>query len=55
MIPLVLAGGVAAILAYGQTGTGKTYSMTSLELSIAHDLFQKAAEVGSKMKREILG
>ena len=35
---LVLAGGVAAILAYEQTGTGKTYFMTSLEFSIARAL-----------------
>ncbi|KAF8523516.1 P-loop containing nucleoside triphosphate hydrolase protein [Hysterangium stoloniferum] len=53
MIPLVISGGVVSILAYGQTGTGKTYSMTFLELAIARDLFRHAAKVGSDMKAQV--
>lgn len=39
LVQLALDGGVACVLAYGQTSAGKTYSMTALELAIAHDLF----------------
>ncbi|KIJ53976.1 hypothetical protein M422DRAFT_201072 [Sphaerobolus stellatus SS14] len=49
MIPLVIAGGVACILAYGQTGTGKTFTMSSLELAIARNLFAEASKRGSEL------
>ncbi|KAF9001972.1 P-loop containing nucleoside triphosphate hydrolase protein [Cyathus striatus] len=50
MIPLVLSGGIACILAYGQTGTGKTFSITSIEKAISTELFKAAAIAGSQAK-----
>ena len=32
MIPLALSSGIACILAYGQTSSGKTYTMTGVDL-----------------------
>ncbi|CAK5281145.1 unnamed protein product [Mycena citricolor] len=48
LLTLVLSGGVGCILAYGQTGTGKTYTMESVERSIARDLFDQARIVGQR-------
>ncbi|KAF7368044.1 Kinesin-like protein [Mycena sanguinolenta] len=39
LIDLAVQGGVACVLAYGQTSAGKTYSMMGLELAISQDLF----------------
>jgi kinesin family member 2/24 len=49
MIPLALAGGTACILAYGQTGTGKTYTMEALEYRVARDLFVAAETIGTEL------
>ena len=49
MIPLALAGGTACILAYGQTGTGKTYTMEALEYRVARDLFIAAETIGTRL------
>ncbi|KAI0343458.1 P-loop containing nucleoside triphosphate hydrolase protein [Trametopsis cervina] len=49
MIPLALAGGTACILAYGQTGTGKTYTMEALEFRVARDLFIAANAIGAEL------
>ncbi|KAI0311160.1 P-loop containing nucleoside triphosphate hydrolase protein [Amylostereum chailletii] len=43
MASLVLGGGVACVLAYGQTGTGKTHSMTSVQQMLVSDLFQQVS------------
>ena len=51
MIPLALSSGVACILAYGQTGTGKTYTMEALEHRIARDLFVAAKTIGARLLR----
>ncbi|KAJ7248978.1 P-loop containing nucleoside triphosphate hydrolase protein [Mycena rebaudengoi] len=39
LLKLAMQGGIACVLAYGQTSAGKTYSMAGLELAIAQDLF----------------
>ncbi|KAI0821454.1 P-loop containing nucleoside triphosphate hydrolase protein [Irpex lacteus] len=49
IIPLALANGTACILAYGQTGTGKTYTMEALEYRIARDLFVAAKKIGEDL------
>lgn len=49
IIPLALANGTACILAYGQTGTGKTYTMEALEYRIARDLFIAAKKIGEDL------
>ena len=49
IIPLALANGTACILAYGQTGTGKTYTMEALEYRIARDLFVAAKKIGDQL------
>ncbi|KAI0347911.1 P-loop containing nucleoside triphosphate hydrolase protein [Trametopsis cervina] len=49
MIPLALASGTACVLAYGQTGTGKTYTMEALEYRIARDLFLAAEKTGARL------
>ncbi|KAI0087142.1 P-loop containing nucleoside triphosphate hydrolase protein [Irpex rosettiformis] len=49
IIPLALANGTACILAYGQTGTGKTYTMEALEYRIARDLFVAAKKIGDDL------
>lgn len=49
IIPLALANGTACILAYGQTGTGKTYTMEALEYRIARDLFIAAKRIGEDL------
>jgi len=51
MVSLVLSGGIACILAYGQTGTGKTYTMSALELEVARELFSEA----EKRSADLLG
>ncbi|KAJ7761245.1 P-loop containing nucleoside triphosphate hydrolase protein [Mycena maculata] len=43
IVNLAMQGGVACVLAYGQTSAGKTYSMMGLELAIAQDLFPLSA------------
>ncbi|TFK33530.1 P-loop containing nucleoside triphosphate hydrolase protein [Crucibulum laeve] len=53
MIPLVLSGGVACVLAYGQTGAGKTYTMTSLETFVARSLFENATKLGAEMQSQV--
>ncbi|KAF8580953.1 P-loop containing nucleoside triphosphate hydrolase protein [Ramaria rubella] len=52
MVSLALAGGVVCILAYGQTGTGKTYSMNYLAMTLAHELFRHATKTGSEIKSQ---
>ncbi|KAK0213292.1 P-loop containing nucleoside triphosphate hydrolase protein [Desarmillaria ectypa] len=42
LLHLVLSGGVGCILAYGQTSSGKTYTMEGIESRIAGDLFDVA-------------
>lgn len=49
MIPLALASGTACILAYGQTGTGKTYTMEAIEYRVARDLFVAAERIGGQL------
>lgn len=49
MVPLVVSGGIACILAYGQTSTGKTYTMSALELAIARDIFAGLEDKGQKL------
>ncbi|KAI0684847.1 P-loop containing nucleoside triphosphate hydrolase protein [Cytidiella melzeri] len=49
IIPLALASGTACVLAYGQTGTGKTHTMEALEYRIARDLFVAAKKVGEEL------
>ncbi|KAI0821443.1 P-loop containing nucleoside triphosphate hydrolase protein [Irpex lacteus] len=49
IIPLALAGGTACILAYGQTGTGKTYTTEALEYRVARDLYVAAEMAGEKL------
>ncbi|KZV99839.1 P-loop containing nucleoside triphosphate hydrolase protein [Exidia glandulosa HHB12029] len=39
LVELALGGGVACVLAYGQTSAGKTYSIHAIELALALDLF----------------
>ncbi|KAI0313289.1 P-loop containing nucleoside triphosphate hydrolase protein [Amylostereum chailletii] len=46
MVSLVLGGGVACILAYGQTGTGKTFTTTALQRNIASEFFQQSNGAG---------
>lgn len=48
MLSLVLNGGVGCVLAYGQTGAGKTHTMEALEARVANDLFPKAEELSQK-------
>ncbi|KAF7305736.1 Kinesin-like protein [Mycena chlorophos] len=48
LLSLSLSGGVACILAYGQTGTGKTFTMESIEHRVARDLFNTARTVGKR-------
>lgn len=47
VLPLVLSGGVGCVLAYGQTGTGKTFSMEGIESRVARDLFETARTMRS--------
>ncbi|KAK0240830.1 P-loop containing nucleoside triphosphate hydrolase protein [Armillaria nabsnona] len=42
LLHLALSGGVGCILAYGQTSSGKTYTMEGIESRIAQDLFDAA-------------
>ncbi|KAF8143350.1 P-loop containing nucleoside triphosphate hydrolase protein, partial [Mycena galopus ATCC 62051] len=49
MLSLALSGGVGCILAYGQTGGGKTYTMESIEHRVARDLFDQARVVGKRL------
>ncbi|KZT03926.1 P-loop containing nucleoside triphosphate hydrolase protein [Laetiporus sulphureus 93-53] len=49
LLPLALSGGTACILAYGQTGTGKTYTMEALEHRVARDLFAVGDAVGRRL------
>ena len=39
LIPLAIQGGTATIIAYGQTGAGKTHSATGLQKYLAADIF----------------
>ncbi|KAF7322225.1 Kinesin-like protein [Mycena kentingensis (nom. inval.)] len=48
LLALSLSGGVACILAYGQTGTGKTFTMESIEHRVARDLFEQARAAGRR-------
>ena len=48
MLNLVLGGGVGCVLAYGQTGAGKTYTMEALEKSIARDIFGVAEQLSAR-------
>ncbi|KDQ13304.1 hypothetical protein BOTBODRAFT_160588 [Botryobasidium botryosum FD-172 SS1] len=48
MINLALGGGVGCVLAYGQTGAGKTYTMESLERRLALDLFPAAEALSAR-------
>ncbi|PCH35714.1 nucleoside triphosphate hydrolase protein [Wolfiporia cocos MD-104 SS10] len=50
LLTLALSGGIACILAYGQTGAGKTYTMEALEHRIARDLFSVAKTIGRQMR-----
>ncbi|KAJ7587026.1 P-loop containing nucleoside triphosphate hydrolase protein [Mycena floridula] len=49
VLPLVLSGGIGCVLAYSQTGSGKTYSMLGIESCVARDLFDIAQAVGKKL------
>ncbi|KZT41875.1 P-loop containing nucleoside triphosphate hydrolase protein [Sistotremastrum suecicum HHB10207 ss-3] len=49
MINLALEGGVSCIMAYGQTGAGKTYTMESLEHLIARDLFPATEKTSARL------
>ncbi|EJD50162.1 P-loop containing nucleoside triphosphate hydrolase protein [Auricularia subglabra TFB-10046 SS5] len=51
MLELALNGGVACVLAYGQTSTGKTYTIEALEHRIARDLFPLAERLGDTFKQ----
>ena len=42
LVPFVLSGGTATCIAYGQTGAGKTYTMTGLQDRLARDVFAAA-------------
>lgn len=48
MLPLVLGGGVGCVLAYGQTGAGKTHTMEALEARIAHAIFPAAEALSER-------
>ena len=48
MLTLVLNGGVGCVLAYGQTGAGKTHTMEAIEARVARDLFPLAEEMSKK-------
>ncbi|KAJ7273760.1 P-loop containing nucleoside triphosphate hydrolase protein [Mycena rebaudengoi] len=48
ILTLVLSGGVGCIMAYGQTASGKTYTMEGIEHRIARDLFKHARVVGAR-------
>jgi hypothetical protein len=43
LVPFVLQGGTATCIAYGQTGAGKTFTMTGLQDRLALDMFAAAA------------
>lgn len=43
LVPFVLRGGTATCIAYGQTGAGKTFTMTGLQDRLALDMFAAAA------------
>ncbi|KAK0225394.1 P-loop containing nucleoside triphosphate hydrolase protein [Armillaria fumosa] len=49
LLHLALSGGVGCILAYGQTSSGKTYTMEGIESRIARDLFDAARVVGNRL------
>ncbi|KAK0462516.1 P-loop containing nucleoside triphosphate hydrolase protein [Desarmillaria tabescens] len=49
LLHLALSGGVGCILAYGQTSSGKTYTMEGIESRIARDLFDTARVVGNRL------
>ncbi|PBK95319.1 P-loop containing nucleoside triphosphate hydrolase protein [Armillaria gallica] len=49
LLHLGLSGGVGCILAYGQTSSGKTYTMEGIESRIARDLFDAARVVGNRL------
>jgi kinesin family member 2/24 len=49
LLPLVLSGGIGCILAYGQTSSGKTFTMEGLEHRIARDLFDTAKSTGKRL------
>ncbi|KAK0475560.1 P-loop containing nucleoside triphosphate hydrolase protein [Armillaria novae-zelandiae] len=49
LLHLALSGGVGCILAYGQTSSGKTYTMEGIESRIARDLFDAARIVGNRL------
>lgn len=51
MLTLALSSGIACILAYGQTGAGKTYTIEALEHRISRDLFVAAKQVGAQLLR----
>ncbi|KAF7377815.1 Kinesin-like protein [Mycena sanguinolenta] len=48
MLSLVLSGGVGCILAYGQTRSGKTFTMEGIEHRVARDLFEHARVIGKR-------
>ena len=50
LLHLALSSGTACVLAYGQTGAGKTYTMEGLETRIARDLFVVADHVASLLE-----
>jgi kinesin family protein 2/24 len=43
LVPFVLGGGTATCIAYGQTGAGKTFTMTGLQDRLARDVFAAAS------------
>jgi kinesin family protein 2/24 len=48
ILTLVLSGGVGCVMAYGQTASGKTYTMEGIEHRVARDLFEHARVVGAR-------
>ncbi|KAJ3088554.1 hypothetical protein HK102_008487 [Quaeritorhiza haematococci] len=52
VLKLALGGGVGTIFAYGQTNSGKTYTMTGIEEGVARDLFNMAQEYRTQQSKE---
>jgi hypothetical protein len=50
LIPLTLGGGVGTLFAYGQTSSGKTYTLVGIQELVARDIFSMAEEYQKKFK-----
>lgn len=50
---LALSGGVGCVLAYGQTSSGKTYTMEGIESCISRDLFDTARAIGKRLAPDV--